>query len=133
MLDKIAELAERSKKLNEKSEEVADIISAANEDLHAMEVGVKAWLDNDLIELNEHTWRIGYYRPRKAEQWLICAQIVDKEGPYVEPIDVLKAPRYIRVQAVLLLEKLVDALTERVGELSDSMQEAINHHKAGTP
>lgn len=142
-------LSTLSGKLKGETEDLNKVIADLDERIRKTGIGVSVWLD-DLLDEHEHFkqiddgngdgrrvrlrsgWQLGY--ARVGEMWVIAAkkthEVADAQDsldlPWddADPMPLGKAPRHIRVEAAPLLEKLVEALSERATVFIKNIEQA---------
>lgn len=147
--EKLQALSKLATKLNEKTDELNDIIDGLNTRLGAANLGVSVWLEEEWhellvsarssVEYEEHVtgerrtcWLLGY--AKVDNQWQLAARYVNVvENKVDEEVDfydlqghmpLSRAPRQVRVEASAHFEDLVEALMKRVESFVRSIDEA---------
>jgi hypothetical protein len=147
--DKLQALAAAATKLNTATDDLNEMIERVEDDLQRAGVGVEIWLDAQLMESEweeedatavtigemprefRQFWELGF--ARAPDKWRIAirqmqAVRADRVAPYERqlraPSPLASAPRQLRLEAVELLESLVEALTARAEELLRTVEVA---------
>jgi hypothetical protein len=126
--DKMKELSKASHRLLLKSAEIIDIIRDTRDQINATNVGVSAWLD-DLLDITKeewdetisHAWIIGYAKLKDG--WDLAARKVTINIKKVKekPIPLTSAPRKVRMEAVPLLPKIIEALAAKADSFAEDI------------
>ncbi len=142
MVDTIKELSDLSRKLNQKSDTLNDVITSVNQKLAKLSLGVEAWVSNikkgdpydyereDLpqsIRVHDETW-LGYCRLEEgwelAVKTVVLYEMDETTILATAPMPLLKKSRNIRALAMKLIPELLDAIKDKAEELLDSINEA---------
>jgi hypothetical protein len=151
MVDTVSELSELSRKLNQKSDTLNEVITSTNEKLAKLKIGIEAWVSNidesdpynyefedgagsTTVRAHDETW-LGYYRfessdnPKAGSGWELATKTVtlDAEGEIVDagsPKPLLNRSRSTRAKAMKLIPRLLDAIKQNAEELLRSIDEA---------
>ncbi len=140
MVDSIKELSGLSRKLNQKSDTLNEVITSINEKLATLNLGVEAWVgniqrgdpwyrdadDDQAFPLHDETW-LGYYRFEKGWELAVKTVTVDADGgaAYVDGLaPLLSARRDIRVRAMKLIPELLNSIKKNAETLLQSIDEA---------
>lgn len=151
--EKLARLKSVSKDLDEQTDSLNAILDQLEKELTEAKVSVSVWLEDSLDEeiverhLNDETgetererylgWEIGY--SKVGGDWHLAARTVSwvatpsayggfdytatlEEGRWV----LRDAPRHVRALAAPLLDKLLDAITQRATEYLENMKQAAS-------
>jgi len=148
MIDQISELSDLSRRLNNQSEKLNSIISAFDQELGALNLGVEVWLEDEPMETSKILHRRGEqdedvtYQEGKVlgycrigSQWALalktCWHDFVEDGSGIEPTTVadsetplLKASRETRIKALELLPKLLDKMKTRADEMLGAIDQA---------
>jgi len=125
-LDQVLQkLAERAAALNAASDEMNTVLEAVQDRLAELRAGVVGWLP-DVLALDEESgrgWQIGY--AKVSGKWQLAARQVAQTGSAITAtaptIPLQAAPRSVRVEALLSMEKLILLLAERAGTFADAI------------
>ncbi len=140
MVDSIKELSSLSRKLNQKSDTLNEVITSINAKLATLNLGVEAWVgniqrgdpwyrdadDDQAFPLHDETW-LGYYRFEKGWELAVKTVTVDADGgaAYVDGLaPLLSARRDIRVRAMKLIPELLNSIKKNAETLLQSIDEA---------
>lgn len=151
MVDKLSELSDLSKKLNENSDKANAIILTLNKTLAAMKFGLEVWLENPALEYGDFQnvisgqidklprqrlvtylgycnvvdgWQLATKRGWLVEDWDKDAGETFTEFTDVEYQPLLRMARHIRVKALSLVPRLLDELKREGESLLESIAEA---------
>ena len=144
------ELAELSRKLNQKTDSLNNTFTSFNEKLATLKIGVEAWVtveegdpfydyekdEHGNFPLHAETW-LGYCRFERG--WELAVRTVTRQetgnfgfqGEMIyktveatDAIPLLNASRDIRVKAIEFIPRLLDAIKEKAQEILQSIEKA---------
>lgn len=145
----LEELQKLSERLDREADELASVFENLEQQLRFAKVSVSAWVDAPLIEMytdyddpdsTDTGWTIGYCQldSNGESTWQLAArkekrfftgrgnqkEYDDEEVVVDGPIPLSQAPRLVRVEAVGLLDGLVDLLTSKTRRFLESIAAA---------
>lgn len=150
----LSDLAEVSRKLNQKSDTLNNVISSINAKLEAMNIGLEVWLENFPVESGDSYSTYGnadrdeeYPIPtrdvtilgyaRVGDKWVLAvksAVFVSEQGRTGEACEeiresselrpLLDASREIRARSMRLIPKLLTTIKNEAQRMLDSIEEA---------
>jgi hypothetical protein len=148
MMAKISDLAPLAKKVNQKTDRINRTITALNEKLGKLNLGIEVWLDNDSDfdkPLEAEPWSdegsmrtrslsyLGYCR--LGDKWQLAVKEVDEEHTVFEGEDcyeevnpsyipLLQASRNIRLAALEKIPRLLDRLKDAGESVLETVEAA---------
>lgn len=116
-------LCKATNTLNSETDRLNTYIATLDARLLTFNVGVQVWSEHT-VKANDQEWQLGYARFDDA--WHIAVLRCPSSPLNCAPLQLVKAPRLIRVCAVYALPNLLDALTARVGEITNQVKGVLN-------
>jgi phage shock protein A len=150
--ERLQALAESAKQLNSHTDKLNESIIALEKKLSGMNVGVSVWIDDLLDKQGPHEreedtgairlgpvpkYRQGYYLgyAKVSSEWRISVKRVeenlDGNGDLIDvgwedtPTPLVNASRVLRAEAAKQIDRLLDALKERIDEYNANVTSAI--------
>lgn len=116
----LSRLTDMTRALDAASDTLDSKITSITTRIRATGVGLSVWLVDVRLAVE---WQLGY--TKIGNVWTLAVRHVTAPGEFDSPIDLLNAPRHVRVEAPWFFENLVEALITRTQALIQSTRDTL--------